>query len=485
MSVSTNEKISFREKFCYGLGDASLNIFMGFTMMFLTIFYTDVFKLNPAVMGTLFLAVRFIDAISDPMCGMISDRTKSSKGRYRPWLLYAAIPYGLSCAALFLCPDLSETGKAIYAYTTYIFLTLSVTCVMVPYVSLLGAISDDSAERISINTIRFPLNKIAYIVCSLFIPLLIAKFTEAGHTELGYRVVMSGIGFCCVIMVLLCYFNTKERVYTPIDNSMTFFEQIKLMFKNDQALIMFLGQLSVMIVNTLKFGAAAYFVKYIICNGQEDSNGLLATMLTSGSVAGIIAPFIANYILKNRLMKRSSFLMWSQILAGIFMLLLAMVQSDGMILNVSLFFLSLLTGELVGVLIWASVADCSDYQYYRDGVRLTGIISGGMLFSTKLGLALGGAILGYILAAYDYNPDAASVNITEDQRFCFFLLFAILPAVFSFIAGIIFKFYKLEADVCDHYKDMNHKNNGSKGSYINDTHEHDDLASQHINAVTE
>lgn len=102
---TTTEKLSFREKFCYGLGDASMNIFMGFTMMFLTIFYTDVFKLNPAVMGTLFLAVRFIDAISDPLCGMISDRTKSVRGRYRPWLLFAAIPYGVSCAALFFSPD--------------------------------------------------------------------------------------------------------------------------------------------------------------------------------------------------------------------------------------------------------------------------------------------------------------------------------------------------------------------------------------------
>ena len=126
---ANNFKISFREKFCYGLGDASLNIFMGFTMMFLTIFYTDVFKLDPAVMGTLFLAVRFIDAISDPLCGMISDRTKSRLGRYRPWLLFAAVPYGASCAALFFSPELSDTGRAIYAYITYIFLTLSVTCV--------------------------------------------------------------------------------------------------------------------------------------------------------------------------------------------------------------------------------------------------------------------------------------------------------------------------------------------------------------------
>lgn len=417
---TTTEKLSFREKFCYGLGDASMNIFMGFTMMFLTIFYTDVFKLNPAVMGTLFLAVRFIDAISDPLCGMISDRTKSVRGRYRPWLLFAAIPYGVSCAALFFSPDLSETGRAIYAYITYIFLTLSVTCVMVPYVSLLGAISDDSQERISINTIRFPLNKIAYIVCSLFVPGLIAMFD---NEVIGYRCVMAGLGATCAILVLLCYANTKERVNTPIDNSISFFTQIKLMFKNEQALIMCSGQLLVMIVNTLKFGAAAYFVKYVIVGG----NDILATMLTSGSVAGV------------------------------FMVIMGVIATDSVIVNVALFFLSLLAGELVGVLIWASVADCSDYQYYRDHVRINGILSGGMLFATKLGLALGGALLGYILAFYDYDPDKAAESVTDSQKFCFFLLFAILPAVFSFLAAIVFKFYKLEADVCDKYKELNAK----------------------------
>lgn len=453
--TATTEKISFREKFCYGLGDASLNIFMGFTMMFLTIFYTDVFKLNPAVMGTLFLAVRLIDAISDPLCGMISDRTKSRMGRYRPWLLFASVPYGLSCAALFFCPELSETGKVIYAYATYIFLTLSVTCVMVPYVSLLGAVSDDSDERISINTIRFPLNKIAFLFCSLFVPGLLAMFD---NEVLGYRTVMSGIGIACIIMVLLCFFNTKERVYTPIDNSINFLTKVKMLYKNDQALIMYAGQLLVMIVNTLKFGAAAYFVKYVLTIDADTVQYILSLFLTAGSVAGIIAPIAANAMLKAGLIKRTPLLVWSQVAAGVFMVLLGVIASDGVIVNVALFFLSLLAGEMIGILVWASVADCSDYQYYRDGARINGIISGGMLFATKLGLALGGALLGYILAFYDYDADAAAASgATADQLFAFSLLFAYLPAAFSFLAAFVFKFYKLEADVCEQYREQNLK----------------------------
>ncbi|MDO5352776.1 MAG: glycoside-pentoside-hexuronide (GPH):cation symporter [Succinatimonas sp.] len=439
-----SEKISFREKFCYGLGDTSFNIFMGFTMMFLTIFYTDVFKLDPIVMGTLFLVTRIIDAISDPLCGMISDRTKSRFGRYRSWLLYFSIPYGISCAAVFFCPDLDGIYKTIYAYVTYIFLVLSFTCVCVPYVSLLGAISDDSDERLSINAIRFPLTKVAYIICSLIVPGLIALFD---NEVIGYRVVMSGIGLLCIILVLLCFFNTKERVYSPVDDSLNFKKQIVLMVKNDQAMCMFLGQALTMIQNTLKYGAAAYFVKYVISSGAQS----LSTILTAGSIAGIIAPILANYMLNKGYINRKNLLVFSQIIGGGLLLLIGLVASENIIVNSAFFFLSILSGELIAILVWASVADAGDYGYDKYGVRITGIISGGMLFSTKLGMAIGGAILGYVLAFYDYDP-ATATQASDEQLFAFVLLFSYLPAIFMFIAALAFSFYRLEANVCAKFK---------------------------------
>lgn len=439
-----SEKISFREKFCYGLGDTSFNIFMGFTMMFLTIFYTDVFKLDPIVMGTLFLVTRIIDAISDPLCGMISDRTKSRFGRYRSWLLYFSIPYGISCAAVFFCPDLDGIYKTIYAYVTYIFLVLSFTCVCVPYVSLLGAISDDSDERLSINAIRFPLTKVAYIICSLIVPGLIALFD---NEVIGYRMVMSGIGLLCIILVLLCFFNTKERVYSPVDDSLSFKKQIVLMVKNDQAMCMFLGQALTMIQNTLKYGAAAYFVKYVISSGAQS----LSTILTAGSIAGIIAPILANYMLNKGYVNRKNLLVFSQIIGGGLLLLIGLVASENIIVNSAFFFLSILSGELIAILVWASVADAGDYGYDKYGVRITGIISGGMLFSTKLGMAIGGAILGYVLAFYDYDP-ATATQASDEQLFAFVLLFSYLPAIFMFIAALAFSFYRLEANVCAKFK---------------------------------
>lgn len=417
---------------------------MGFTMMFLTIFYTDVFKLDPIVMGTLFLVTRIIDAISDPLCGMISDRTKSRFGRYRSWLLYFSIPYGISCAAVFFCPDLDGIYKTIYAYVTYIFLVLSFTCVCVPYVSLLGAISDDSDERLSINAIRFPLTKVAYIICSLIVPGLIALFD---NEVIGYRVVMSGIGLLCIILVLLCFFNTKERVYSPVDDSLSFKKQIVLMVKNDQAMCMFLGQALTMIQNTLKYGAAAYFVKYVISSGAQS----LSTILTAGSIAGIIAPILANYMLNKGYINRKNLLVFSQIIGGGLLLLIGLVASENIIVNSAFFFLSILSGELIAILVWASVADAGDYGYDKYGVRITGIISGGMLFSTKLGMAIGGAILGYVLAFYDYDP-ATATQASDEQLFAFVLLFSYLPAIFMFIAALAFSFYRLEANVCAKFK---------------------------------
>ena len=434
------EKISFREKFCYGLGDTSFNIFMGITMMLLTVFYTDVFKLDPATMGTLFLISRFIDAVSDPLCGMISDRTKSRFGRYRSWLLYFSVPYGVSCAAVFLCPDLSDTGKTIYAYVTYMFLVLSFTCVVVPYVSLLGAISANSDERLSINAIRFPLTKVAYIICSLIVPGLLALFD---NEVIGYRVVMTGIGILCIVLLWVCFANTKERVNDPVDDSISFGTQLKLMLKNDQAGIVFGGQVLVMISNTLNYGAAAYFVKYVL----ESSTGALSAMLTAGSIAGILAPFAANYLLQNGYIKRMPLFVVSQLVRGLFILALGLSGTDSLTLTVILFFLSIFSGELVAILGWAAVADCGDYTYYKHQVRITGVLSGGMLFATKLGMAIGGALLGYVLAFYDYQGDS-SVPPTDDQLFAIVLLFAYLPAFFLFAAALLFRFYKLEADVC-------------------------------------
>ncbi|WP_347291393.1 glycoside-pentoside-hexuronide (GPH):cation symporter [Kluyvera georgiana] len=440
MKTLATTPIRFREKFCYGLGDTSANIFMGMTMMFLSIYYTDVFKLNPAAMGTLFLITRLIDAISDPVIGSISDRTRSRLGRYRPWLLWFALPYGLSCAAVFFSPDLGEVGRTLYAYVTYIILVLTFSLVVVPYVSLLGAISADSEERIQINAIRFPLAKVSYLICSLLVPTLIALFD---NDVLGYRVVMCGIGLLSTVLVLLCYFNTTERVLSDADQTLSLKAQVQFVFKNDQAMIVFAAQLVVMIMNTLKFGAAAYFVKYVL----NMPGSFLSLLLTAGSVAGIVAPLLTGYWLKKGWIKRIPLLVISQVVGGLITLIIGLTPTSAVYFHAALFVLATLAVELIAVILWATVADVADYGFHRYGVRINGMIGGGMLFATKAGMAIGGAIIGYVLAWYGYNPDTMT-SATSHQLSAFTLLYAWLPAACMFIAAFIFSRYRLDEKTC-------------------------------------
>jgi GPH family glycoside/pentoside/hexuronide:cation symporter len=438
----TLPEITLREKFSYGLGDTSANIFMGMTMMFLTIYYTDVFKLDPATMGTLFLVTRIIDAISDPLIGMIADKTKHRFGRYRPWLLWFAIPYGLSCAAVFFTPSLSGTMKTLYAYVTYISLVLTFSFVVVPYVSLLGSISNDQDERISINAIRFSLAKCAYVICALFVPTLLMLFD---NKMLGYRTIMFGIGLLCTVLVLICFFNTQER-YTSEQSDIPFKEQIKALLKNDQALCIFGAQTFNMIMNTLKFGALAYYVKYAL----SGSDGNVSFLLTAASVCGILAPQMTNYLLKNRIIGRLRLLVWSQVIGGA-ILLAGLLGKESFAFICFVFLISTICVELIAAVVWATIPDCADYGYQKDKLHISGIIGGGLLFSTKLGMAIGGALMGYILAFYNYDP-ATATHSTPDQIFGFELLFIWLPAIAMMISGFIFHFYKLDENSSEQFK---------------------------------
>ena len=436
LTVNPRSPITLREMFCYGLGDTSANIFMGMTMMFLSIYYTDVFKLSPAAMGTLFLITRLIDAVSDPLIGALADRTRSRRGRYRPWLLWFALPYGLSCAAVFFSPALSETGRTLYAYVTYIFLVLSFSLVVVPYVSLLGAMSADSEERIRINAIRFPLAKMAYLLCSLAVPALIALFD---NDILGYRVVMFGIGLLSSALVLLCYFNTTERVRPEHQQTLSLKQQARYLLRNDQALILFAAQTVVMIMNTLKFGAAAYFVKYVL----NLPASFLSLLLTAASLAGILAPLVTALCLRKGWITRIPLLVGSQLLGGILTLSIGLTPASAMGLHALLFVLATLAVELIAVIVWATVADVADFGFHRDGVRINGMIGGGLLFATKAGMAIGGAIIGYLLAWSGYRPDESAHPLSV-----FIWLYAWLPAACMFITAALFSRYKLDEKVC-------------------------------------
>jgi GPH family glycoside/pentoside/hexuronide:cation symporter len=206
--------LKFQEKLGYGIGDTASNFFFQVFNLFLLYYYTDMFGLAPAAVGTMFLVTKVVDAISDPVMGLIADRTNSRWGKFRPYLLWAAIPYGLCGYAMFVSPDFSATGKLIYAYATYTLMMLAYTAINVPYSALMGVISPSSMERTKVASYRF--------ICAFSAGWVIATFVTplknllgGGSEETGFRLTMM---IFAVISILLFWISLRRLRNECIQN---------------------------------------------------------------------------------------------------------------------------------------------------------------------------------------------------------------------------------------------------------------------------
>ena len=424
--------VPFRERICFGLGDAAQNVFMAVSMMFISIFYTDVFKLSPAFVGTLFLATRVIDAITDPLVGSLTDRYVGKLGRYRTWMKWAALPYCLSLVFVFWAPDLmSESARQAYAAMTYIFLILSNTCFGVPYVSLNGVITSDPKERLEINGIRFPLAKSAGFVCSLAIPLLMAYFSSQ---EVAYRVAMSSIAILTFILSMCCVYGTRERVTEmeaekgDIRSELNTWQQIKAFWENEQARIICVYLAILLMAATLRSGGTAYYVFYYL----GESEFWLSAMLMSGAVAGMLGPVFAVVGTRRGWWNATHILIISQALAGLVMLAGYGITRDGILLAIVLNCIITFIFEMQCVVVWSATGNCADYGKIKYGKNIRGVLNGALMFSLKLGMAIGGALLGYILSFYGYS---GGEQVTAEQLSAFTMLIFGAPAVISFLNG--------------------------------------------------
>ena len=457
MGISS-DKVSIREKICYGLGDSSANIFLGMTMMFLPYFYTDVLGISAAAMGFLFLAVRLFDAFYDPIIGNIADNTRSKYGRYRPYLLYLAIPYGLSCYLVFLTPDFSPTGKLVFACVSYLFLILMYASTVVPYVGLLTAISSDPAERLSINSYRFPLAKMSFLLCSSLIPMFVARYGKGNEAQ-GYQTAMILIGVLATIFLLCCFFGTKERntMFSPDDldhKKEPLWQQVKLVFHTKPAVYYYLFHMITSIAFTLKGSATIYFVKYYL----KQNDAFLSGVLSATAIAGIIAPIISVQLIKHGVFTRLGMVKFSHIVGGIMALLLLVIPQNNIYLCVGTLFGSVLFAELSAIIAWALPADCADYCEVKYNKKMSGILGAGALFALKLGMSIAGALVGWVLAASNYQ---ANTQTGGDMVWAILVLISILPAIFHFMGYMFLRFYTLDDAKMDEIKNELQKRQNS------------------------
>ncbi|WP_111978896.1 glycoside-pentoside-hexuronide (GPH):cation symporter [Algibacillus agarilyticus] len=426
--------VSVKEKIAYGLGDTASNIIFQTVMLFLTYFYTDIFGLAPAVVGTLFLVVRVFDAITDPLMGALTDRTKTRWGSFRPYILWLCVPFALISVLAFTTPDLSDSGKIIYAYITYTLLMMVYTAVNIPYCALGGVITANVDERVSVQSYRFVFAMLGGIIVSAFTLPLVEYFGQ-GDKALGYQLTIGAMSLMGLVMFLICFMGTKERIAVPADQNTNIKQDLKELWKNDQWRVLFIVGAVLLTGMVLRNTLAIFYVKYYL--GLED---FITTFITIGMVGNIIGCALAQPLAK-RVNKIKAYIVL-QLIAAVICVASFFVAPDQSYLAAAMFFFWGFFINMGTPLLWSKMADTVDYGQWKSGVRITGMVHSSVIFSIKLGVAFGGAIGGWLLAYYGYQAD---VKQSTETMTGIALSFTIFPAIGSILVALLMRGYTLDS----------------------------------------
>lgn len=454
--MSTPEKpaapLRFVEKIGYGLGDTASNFFFQTFNIFLLYYYTDVYGLSAAAVGTMLFATRAIDAVAEPLIGMMADRTQTRWGKFRPYLLWAAIPYGILGYLVFAGPDLSPDGKLIYAYVVYAAMMLGYSAINIPYSALMGVMSPSSAERTTLATYRFVC---AFgggmLITSLVTPL--KNVLGGGNEALGFRLTMAIFAVASVALFWFTFATTKERVKAVGEESASLKNDLKFLLGNRPWLAMFFAAIFTLMNVGVRNAGGVYFMKYYV--GDTGERVFLwfdqtALFLTSGMVAMILGVASTGFFTK-RWGKRE--------------LLIVLTAANAASMG-SLFFLTpeqlpwMYAINLVGTflagptpaLVWAMYSDTADYGEWKFNRRTTALIFSATLFAQKVGNAFGVALAGWVLEFVHFVPNAKQ---SEGSLLGIRLVFCLLPCVFAFLNVFALLFYPLkDRDVAQIEKEL-------------------------------
>ena len=261
--MTISSELKTKEKLGYGIGDAASSMVWQTATLFLAYFYTDVFGLPAAIMGTMFLVVRLADAFVDPCIGALVDRTRTRHGRFRPWLMWFAIPFGVSCLITFYVPDAGPTAKIVYACVTYAILSFIYSAVNVPYCAMPGALTLDPRERHSLQSWRFACAFIGGLVVTV-IGLPLVELLGQGDKAKGYLYAMGLMGFLGVVLIYCCFFMTRERYLPHNDTAESMWSDLKLLAKNNQWRIIIIFNILLLTAVVTRGSSTLYYMNYVL-----------------------------------------------------------------------------------------------------------------------------------------------------------------------------------------------------------------------------
>lgn len=440
------EKLSLKEKIGYSVGDTASNLFFQTFMLFLLYFYTDVFGLPAATVGTLFLITRIWDAFNDPIMGTIADRTNTRWGKFRPYILIFALPFGIMGVLTFTTPDFDATGKLIYAFITYNLLMMMYTAVNVPYSALMGVITSNSMERTELSTYRFVAAFIGGIIVQAS-TISLVKYFGNGNEAVGWQWAMGTLAGLAFILFFITFITTKERVLPPKEQKNILSQDLKDLFSNKPWLLIAGATIFQLLLIVIRNSSIMYYFKYYVQDQQLNLFGytidlsfeaFASSFMLSGTIVTIIGAILTKWFAKKFDKKNTyaGFLALSAVTSTLFYFL----KPENVILIYLLNLVFSFSFGPVSVLQWAMYTDAADYSEWKNKRRATGLIMAASLFALKVGLTLGGAIVGWSLALFGFVANQAQ---SQDTLNGIIMLMSIIPAVFGFIGGALMFFYPL------------------------------------------
>ncbi len=443
------------EKIGYGFGDMSSSMFWKLFSYFLPFFYSNVFGLSLADAGVLMLVTRIWDAVSDPMMGIIADRTKTRWGKYRPYLLFFALPFAVCGILLFTTP---ENGKVVWAYVTYLLMMTVYTGINVPYGSLLNVMTADSDEKSVLSSYRmffaYGGSFIALFawepLCNMFDKTRIATEGAGGFEAIStnpaaWQNAMIVIASCCLVLFLLSFLLTKEHVKS--ESTVSVGQDLKLLLKNKPWWILIGAALASNLFNTVRGTTTAYFFADYI-QQMVSLDGKWAFLVSAGIFLSIgeianMAGVVLAVPMSRHLGKKSTYILSMAaliVLSVAFFFLPATAGGYWAMLAFQLV-ISVFTG-VISPLVWSMYADVADYSELKDGTASTGLIFSSASMAQKFGGAFGGSAVMWLLAAFGYSTVAGAVQ-TETAILGLRILMSWVPALVAALSILVVWFYPL------------------------------------------
>ncbi len=438
------ERLKLSEKIGYGFGDFASSMFWKLFAMYLTFFYTDVVELTPESVALMFILVRLWDGLNDPIMGIIADRTSTSQGKFRPFLLWVAIPFGVIGVLTFTVFDLGPSGKLLYAYITYTLMMMVYTAINVPYGSLMAVMTNSSKERTTLASYRFIGAYSGGIAMTISAPYILDFFKNSDHSlSSSYQYTITIYAVVAVLFFIGTYLLTKERV-KPLEEKNSIKDDLKDLVRNGQWFIMLGAGILMLVFNTFRDASIMYYFKYFVqdqtvvvfgdVKWDKLAGAYMSVWLGTNMIGVLLAKPIANVLGKKR-----TFII-AMVCSAIFSILLFWLQPNQVYF---IFGLNVFIGISAGIvlpLVWSMYADIADYSEWKTGRRATGLIFSSSSMSQKLGLTIGGAIPLYILALYGFKANAEQ---TAESLVGIKLMISIYPGIAAGLSATLLLIYKL------------------------------------------